>query len=536
MKKYFYGFFILILLINFGFAQKTPENLIRDYIVTGKEANNGNFAEAEKKYLQLIKICEKNKYYNLASLSYNGIGHIYLEKGNFEKARTFFENGIRIGQQSVEKSGMALNLGCIGLLHQELGFNVQDENYIANGISLMENNTQSDVFHNLVLGNLYMMASFSKINNPDNLKIRLSYAKKVLEFHKKMPEKYFDKKQYYSHAFSNIASIETELKLYDAAILNFKNAEKYNTKHLKIVSSYIYLGLATNYAKKKEYDSVIFYGNKVLEYTDEDHQKLKDLDVYSLLIDAYKKNNQPELAKKFADKYKVIDSELNKSKLKSAAQIYKKNKEKANELNGQIKIIIIVFAFLIIFCLGFIFYFRRKHKKEMQAYINYRNELVPSTEGKTTASTNDETLTDNKTKNSISKLQEAISNETESQILQGLEKFEIRLQFLQRGITQGKLASQLNTNARYLSIIIKKHKADNFSLYINSLRINYITEKIENNEEYRKYKISYLAEECGYPTLASFTKVFNEMTGVAPSTYIRILNNEIKNISADSNN
>lgn len=119
---------------------------------------------------------------------------------------------------------------------------------------------------------------------------------------------------------------------------------------------------------------------------------------------------------------------------------------------------------------------------------------------------------------------EYINESTEKIILSGLLKFENKYTYLHKSITLGKLATELNTNVKYLSIVIKKHKAENFNHYINELRIKYIVEKLTYNEDFLKYKISYLSDLCGYSSPAAFTKSFIEIMGQTPSEFIKSLN------------
>ncbi|MGK6344433.1 helix-turn-helix domain-containing protein [Chryseobacterium sp. DT-3] len=121
------------------------------------------------------------------------------------------------------------------------------------------------------------------------------------------------------------------------------------------------------------------------------------------------------------------------------------------------------------------------------------------------------------------KLQDAINSDTEKHILNGLKKFENRKEFTNKGITLAYLAVQLNTNVRYLSEVVKKHKAENFKSYLHILRINFVLQKIEKDSSFSKYKISYLAEISGFPTAALFTKVFKEITGYTPTAYLLML-------------
>lgn len=95
------------------------------------------------------------------------------------------------------------------------------------------------------------------------------------------------------------------------------------------------------------------------------------------------------------------------------------------------------------------------------------------------------------------------------------------------------LAGELNTNTKYLSHLINRHKNSDFKTYINRLRINYIVDKLINDEKYRQYKISILAEECGFSSHSKFASVFKQMTDHSPSVYIKLLDveNQEDNIS-----
>jgi len=117
-----------------------------------------------------------------------------------------------------------------------------------------------------------------------------------------------------------------------------------------------------------------------------------------------------------------------------------------------------------------------------------------------------------------------INEDTEKKIVKLLARFEKREQFLSQNITAGSLASDFNTNAVYLSTLLKKHKQNNFNGYINQLRINYIIEKLQNNPEYSTYKIAYLAEESGFSSHTSFIRIFTQINGIPPSKFINLLN------------
>lgn len=123
-----------------------------------------------------------------------------------------------------------------------------------------------------------------------------------------------------------------------------------------------------------------------------------------------------------------------------------------------------------------------------------------------------------------------IPDEIVSVLLEKLEKFENTDKFLKKGLTISSLAHQMNTNPKYLSKVIKEYTGKSFNNYINGLRIDYISMKICEDPSYRLYKISYLAELCGFSSREVFTVVFKKVTGINPSDFMEQVKNEEKDV------
>ncbi|WP_296150575.1 helix-turn-helix transcriptional regulator [uncultured Flavobacterium sp.] len=132
----------------------------------------------------------------------------------------------------------------------------------------------------------------------------------------------------------------------------------------------------------------------------------------------------------------------------------------------------------------------------------------------------------------IKNITSAMSDEAEKNILKRFDSFERKLKFLSPNVSISTMAIDFNTNVRYLSEVIKKHKNNNFNGYINDLRIDYITSKLKNQPEYSSYKIAYLAEECGFASHAVFNRAFVQRTGIAPSKFISYLKLEFESIQS----
>jgi AraC-like DNA-binding protein len=121
-----------------------------------------------------------------------------------------------------------------------------------------------------------------------------------------------------------------------------------------------------------------------------------------------------------------------------------------------------------------------------------------------------------------------IPKETEEALIKKLNQFENSKQFTKQDMSLALLASQFETNTKYLSEIINTYKNKNFNSYINELRINYITDRLKNNKTYLQYKISYLAEESGFSSHSSFATVFKAVTGIPPTVFIELLRDQKK--------
>lgn len=120
----------------------------------------------------------------------------------------------------------------------------------------------------------------------------------------------------------------------------------------------------------------------------------------------------------------------------------------------------------------------------------------------------------------------AISHETEARILSAIEQMEEKEYYLDSNLSLPFLASQLNTNTKYVAYVINKYRKQDFSNYINGLRIENAMKEIRSNRENLDYKIAYLAGEFGFSSHASFTNAFKKNTGMSPSQFISQVRNE----------
>lgn len=256
------------------------------------------------------------------------------------------------------------------------------------------------------------------------------------------------------------------------------------------------------------------------------------------------------LYQRLAANYLVLDSlsQFQEASIKAktfsirAAEIENKasndfHRQKIQEMDNQFKAKIqpytfitigLTFLALLLMMLRLVFYVRNKNKLDMFGrmlkYLKVQEEKKETVEVQTIKiedqKESKEVVADTETIPEPQQRASSLLPESEKQIIEALHKFESSGKFRNKDMSLGKLASQLNTNTKYLSEVINRHKGKNFNAYINELRINYITEKIKSTPAYLNYKVSYLAEECGFSSHSTFTTVFKAIVGVSPIVFV----------------
>lgn len=281
-----------------------------------------------------------------------------------------------------------------------------------------------------------------------------------------------------------------------------------------LVDSYLYLGKSYEVISKKE--KAIAYYKKIDSIIYKTNYAIPEVrTAYVAIINHYKalndRTNQLHYINRLLHTDSILDNNFKNLKNKFFKEyntpLLLKNKEKIiDELkskNDQSNYGLIL-AFIIILIILIINYKkRRQYKIRFEELMNEKQKPKESILPKITTG-------------SIS-----ISKDVVERILKGLKDFEENKEFTRINITSGSLASQLNTNAKYLTKVIKYYRKKNFSPYINDLRIEYIIDKIKSNKKLQNYTIKALATEAGFNSTEVFSRTFFKKTGIYPSYFIK---------------
>lgn len=387
-------------------------------------------------------------------------------------------------------------------------------------------------------------------------------------------EKYYSKEEQYIHKFRYLYAIhiisETYigLKKYDSAyyynILGYNKASKSADPNITPMKAYFSLSEGINQYNKKNYRATIdsihkslpamiefkdkaktidcyFYlgrshyvlGNKekaipYLKKTDSILETLnsipeyKHVKTYEYLKEYYKAKNDIQNQNKYLNKLNtVLDKYLNdqifiSKKVKEDYDIpllldeqkillTKLNKNKKTYLFGTL-----ILGLLLLISGSLVYYQYRKRKYSQMRF----EELIARLESPSE-------------RNNIPKdkpINLKVPKKHITHILDKLEEFEKKHEFLNIGISAQSLADTIDTNVKYLSLVINHYKNKTFTSYLNELRINYAVKELQENVVLQKYTIKAIANEFGYNSAETFSNAFYRQIKIKPSYFIKELN------------
>ncbi|REC80081.1 hypothetical protein DRF60_03620 [Chryseobacterium elymi] len=531
MRKTFYFFFILFYYI--AIAQTSPEETIISNKLRDLTKPNIDQKQKEASLLQLKAESEKLGYDLGILISGDYLMILYGESNRHQEGLALGEQLKKVAKGKKDTHGYiadiyrmnALALGYLGLneaclkdLKKALSYakDIKDRNTRVYQLSTCYLN----------MGLHYNLKQFEDKNIRDSL---LYTYKKSLELAKQINDD--SKRVRKDLKYDQIAFIEMRLGMFYLNESNYikeslELAEKYLMDGLKIYQDKKYNMPIVNkmmmlnqvswlYMEKKEYEKSIEYAKQALELEKRFREPYHRVESFEFLADCYREVNEKEKSKFYMEQYTFLKDSLSladktnanitmKKLVAETDSEHKENSKKQWIMTGVLALIAGGCTLIV---------WKRRNKALLKKYEHIIEKLKKEP-------------TAQKKQTNVTKRGE-ISNETEERIINQLEIFENSEEFLRKDLTIGLLSSQLNTNSKYLSEIIKNKKSHNFSSYINYLKINYIVHKLYNEPKYRDYKISHLAEICGYASPQAFFVAFKKINEVTPAYFIQKLNEKV---------
>lgn len=418
----------------------------------------------------------------------------------------------------------------------EMSLNKEALNEITKALPYVEKIKDPDIKH---YKRALVYESFASVfnKNKDYLK-EIEYRYKSVEESKKIhsndKNRINAKQLNLALQYSSLALAYKERKEKDSTLKYFTKAQEiYENKKYNLYNdgrAYLYSDLALFHYENKDFNKAIKFAKNAETFEKQSSLPYIRKNVYKVLFDSYTEINKMDSSKYYLKLYTALNDSIllseKKSIYKPVNQIISDKESEKNRIVFKV-ILITITSSITLLLLGW-FFWKRKNRiihKDYQKLINkLKDEHKNSLNTKTTKSEYSNINDINSEKEKTGQ----ISDSTVNTLLKKLEKFEKSNLYLKSNIGLNYLSNFLDANHRYVSEIIKVHKGKTFSNYINDLRIDYITNALYEDPKYRKYKISYLAEVCGFSSREVFAMAFKKRNNISPSYFIEKLNTENK--------
>ncbi len=530
MKNLYYLLFCMIFGITYS---QNSEKLITkakiDYYIeeAGKlSATNPTKAIAiSNNAYRLSKIID---YKNGMKKSGNILMAKYFDAGNFKKVIEISKDAEKLSLETDDYEILSNSYRLRASSFTELGFNDDSYKEFLKALAVADKIERKNYkFYQKSLIYVGLASYNAHINAP--LDSVIYYQKKSLETAIKMD----DSEDFLNKKYHNLTLAYINLGMTSNASKNVKDAEMYFLKALQICRNPKYTvgkdlevttlnEFAWLFYDQKKYDKAISNAVEAEKLERQISKPYIRRDIYEVLFKAQVEMGKKEESSKYMNLYTSLNDSLvnaEKKTINTPSKHMVDEQRKINKSNIQKIIIISSLLFILLIITGWFFWRRNKILLHRKYEI-----IIESIKNKEEAKL--KTINDGDSNKIIHDNSVHITSKTSAILLEKLSKFEEEQEFIREDISHVYLANSLNTNTKYLSEIIKQHTGKSFNNYINGLRINYITELLYKEPKYREYKISYLAEVCGFASREVFATVFKKETGVSPSYFISNLRNE----------
>jgi len=502
--------------------------------------------DAEIEKAKLLSVSEPNKAIELSKNIYrisknagykNGMLESstimmakYFDAGNFKKVIDISKDAEQLASEANDYTALSNTYRLRASSYTELGFNDQSFKEFKEALAIAEKiHSKNSKNYQKALIYTGFGSYFAHINAPIDSVIH--YQKKCLGAAILLEDnKEFINKKHYILALSYINLGKTSV-----AMNHIKNAETYFSNALEICRSKKYIinkdleitalnEFAWLYHDQKQYEKATYYAEQAENLEKNVGLPYIRRDIYEVYFKSFVELGDKERSAKYMNLYTKLNDSLVNAEKKTINTPVHHMMEKQGELHSNTikEIVITTSAMIISLLLGGWFFWKRNQNKLHKRYKTIIDHL------KTEAKTVQPAPVLVKTEDKINENNITISQDTTATLLHKLARFEKSEKFLKKDMSLTALSNSLNTNPRYLSEIIKQHKDKNFNNYLNGLRIQYIINKLYDTPIFREYKISYLAEACGFSSREVFAVIFKKETGVTPSYFINQLKKDDK--------
>ena len=513
-------FFIYLTICIISINVKSQE--ISDFETAFNEINKYNKLKQEE-ICDSLNANAKNDHDKVYSLFYKA--HIEMYADDYNKSYSTLLKADSIIDVNKFKKEKYTSLNMLNGIYKNLKLYSKFNENILKIDDLIELDKNEDYYKNIKGGNLVSKANYFMFI--DNYQQSIKYFKDAIKFFE--TNKIYNSS--YVKAYNDLGVLYGKNNHIDLSIQAFEKMNEINMKYVKNsifeINYYINLGVCNkqkeNYLLSKKF---LEDGLKIAEkYKYEFYiSSIKD----QLFIIYQKLGEEEKVDQIIKDQYEKKNEVLN-NKLEANKNIAKITSKKINKESTVFKkyniIFILIFISFVITAIAIVYYQIKNRKKltiKFEEILERYNsvELNDNSEIKSLNESNDY-LED--VKKDLNDTIDFISKQKEQEILEFLKVFEKEKKYLDKNINISVMSSELRTNSKYTTYILKKYRKKSYTNYINSMRINFLVNQLIVNQQLSKFKLDYLAEISGFSSHSRFTNVFKKEVGITPSEFLKKL-------------
>ena len=497
----------------------TTSNIATVYLAMGEPQTAIDFMQQTLTLWD--RVDEPEPYLQIIASIYRSIALAFSATGNIESALYYIQLGRCIAEEIGDRRGEGANLAMIGALHFHLGNYEQAEENLRSAILILE---EMDLRMQLWEAYMNLTAALVMQGRPEEA---LIYAKKTDEIATSIGFPAVAMHNHYAQWGQNYL---------DAGDYRRSLAMFYRALELRSVMGNLSLLGLSKYAIGKAYGRM---GNfeRALYYTDEARRIAHEQQLYTLQLSIYRSllyiyaasGNMDNFVATLEAEQQARDaffSEQNanalhemqvrfdteRTQMELAYQIEENRRKHANNLLLVFTIIVFVIASAL-----FSIYQRKRIQNIKRTVQQY--EAILKLKKETQKKVDTSATSGERKKEIVSEMSEKLMPEIER--LFNEEKI-----YKRQGLTMDNVAKMLNTNQRYLSIVINECYQTTFPEFVKTFRIDETIEMFKESHEngkYANYTLQAIAEEAGFIGKNTFYSAFKEVTGVTPTEYLKTL-------------
>lgn len=454
----------------------------------------------------------------------NALAIVYFNSSDYNKVINLSEDYLKAAEEVKDYGKMSQIYRMKGCAYSELGLMKKADEEYELALKCAEKIAPGDGKHyalSVIYGNLATHAIKSEAQWDSvyaTLSKSIKEAKKINEY-----EKDYISKKYSLIAYAYIILANEYFKADDqkkAGDYYLRALHIHQEKPVPLVEKVVLINeLGSFYYSLKEYGKAVKYAEYGLSLEKKASFPQLRKGLFETLSKSYLELQDTEKSRKYFDLFTSLNDSISKIDRKVlSSTVSKQEQEFLHRIERRNFTYLLLSLVLVVGGISYFLYYKRKKQLQIQKI----EKLLKNLKDRQSQTKADPVL-EHQLDKAIHKEEDIaiMPRDAEEKLLEKLHTFEEEQLYLERKVSLSYVATIIETNTKYLSYLIKKHKQKDFNRYINDLRIEYIVQKISEDPTYRQYKINVLAEESGFSSHSKFATVFKANVGVSPSEFIK---------------